>query len=61
MPHHVWLTRPLKNDLKLGAWSIKRAAECGISFDHFLKPTDIHDSTLFTDAALNITLGRHSN
>ena len=57
LSHHVRITRPLKNDLNLAIWGIKRAAECGTSFDQFLKPMGISDITLFTDAALNIGLG----
>ena len=36
-------TRPLKNDVTLAIWGIKRAAEYVISFDQFLKPMDIPD------------------
>ena len=39
--HHIRLTLPLKNDSKLAIHSPKRAAECGTSFDQFLKPMDI--------------------
>ena len=51
----------LKNDSKLASWGMKRAAEYSISFDQSLKPLDILDKTLFTDAALNIGLGRYSD
>ena len=61
LSHHIRISRPLKNDLNLAIWGIKRAAEYGISFDQFLKPMDIPDITLFTDAALNIGLGGYSD
>ena len=35
--------------------------ECDISFDQFLKPTDLCDITLFTDVALNDRLGGYSD
>ena len=50
--HHICMTRPLKNDLKLTIWGIKCAAENGISFDQFLKHMDILGIT-----ALNVGLG----
>ena len=56
LSHHVRMTRPLKNDLKVTLWVIKPAAECCTSFDQFLKPIDVSDTTLFTDAALNVGL-----
>ena len=40
---------------------MKRAAECGTSFDQFLKPMDISDVMLFTDVALSACSERHSN
>ena len=46
---------------KLAIWGIKRAAECCISFNQFLKPMDIPDITLFTDAVLNIGLEGYSD
>ena len=61
MSHHIRIAYPLKNDLKLAIWGIKRAAEHGTSFDQFLKPKDIPDVTLFTDAALNVGLSGHSD
>ena len=54
--HHIRMTASLKKDLKLAIWGIKRAAKCGIPFDQFLKPMDISEMTLFTNAAPNIGL-----
>ena len=48
------MTRSLKNYLKLDILGMQRAVENGTSFDQFLKPMEIPDMTLFTDAALNI-------
>ena len=61
LSHHIRVSRPLRNDLELAIWGIKRAAEYGISFDQFLKPMDSPDITLFTDASLNIGLGGYSD
>ena len=61
LSHHIRMTRPLKNDLMLAIWGIKRAAEYGISFNQFLKPMDIPDIVFYTDAALKIGLGGYSN
>ena len=61
LSHHIRMTRPLKNDLMLAIWGIKRAAQYGISFDQFLKPMDIPDIVCFTDASLKIGLGGYSN
>ena len=52
---HGRITHVLKSDLKLAICSIKRAAECGISFDQFLKPMQIPAVTFYTDASLNWT------
>ena len=30
LSHHIHMSRPLKDDLELAIWGIKRAAECGI-------------------------------
>ena len=49
---HMRMSRPLQNDLKLCVWEIKPAATHGISFQQFLKHTDISDVTLYTDASL---------
>ena len=57
LSHHIWITRPLKKDLRLAIWGIKRAAGCGTSFVQFLKPMNITEITLFTDASLSIGLG----
>ena len=51
LSHHIRLSRPLKNDLKLCMWAISRAAEYGISFDQFLRPAEIPDITIYTDAS----------
>ena len=40
---------------------MKHATEYGIFFDQFLKPMDILDVTLFTDAVLNIVLEGYSD
>ena len=61
LSHHIRISRPLKNDITLAIWGIKRAAEYGISFDQFLKPMDIPDIIFHTDASLNIGLGGYSN
>ena len=59
LSHHIRMTRPLKNDLKLAIWGINSAAKYGISFDQFLKPMNIPDITFCTDASLNIGVGGH--
>ena len=61
LSHHIRISCPLKEDIKLAIWAMKRAAEYGISFDQFLKPIDCPDITLYTDAALKIGLGGYSN
>ena len=61
LPHHIRISRPLKNDLRLCMWAISRASQYGISFDQFLKPMDNPDITIFTDASLKIGLGGFSS
>ena len=47
LDHHIRMSRPLKNDLKLCIWAIRRAAEYGISFNQFLKPWQIADISVY--------------
>ena len=61
LSHHIRMSRPLKNDIELAIWGIKRAAQYGISFNQFLKPMDIPDITIYTDASFNIGLGGYSD
>ena len=61
LSHHIRMSRPLKNDIELAIWGIQRAAQYGISFNQFLKPMDIPDIILYTDASLNIGIGGYSN
>ena len=61
LSHHIRMSSPLKEDIRLAIWAMKRAAEYGISFDQFLKPIDCPDIIIYTDAALNIGLGGYSN
>ena len=57
LDHHLHISKPLREDMKLCVWGITRAAEYGISFQQFLRPMNIPDITIYTDAALNIGLG----
>ena len=57
LDHHIRITAPLRKDLKLCIWGMQRAAQYGISFDQFLKPMDIPDITIHTDASLLIGIG----
>ena len=43
LSHHIRMMRSLKNHFKLAIWCMKRAADCDVSFDQFLKPMDIPD------------------
>ena len=55
------MMRHLKNDLKLDACCIKRAAECGVSCDQFLKSSSSHDIMFSAGASFNVRLVGHSN
>ena len=57
LDYHIRISRPLKNDLDLCIWAIQRAATYGISFKQFLKPMDVPDICLYTDASLKIGAG----
>ena len=61
LSHHIRMTKPLKNDIEFCIWAINRASQYGISFDQFLKPMNIPDITLFTDASLKVGLGGFSD
>ena len=57
LEHHIRVTRPLKNDVKLCMWAMTQAAQHGITFELFLRPMSKPDLIISTDAALKIGIG----
>ena len=57
LSHHIKISKPLKNDINLCIWAMNRASLYGISFEHFLRPVDRPDITIYTDASLKVGVG----